>query len=178
MGSNAKRNAKQTLKLYITMNKIDNPLQDLIELNNRHKRIETKSALIDKVTDEVENRKKATFNRVSYLESKSIHIPTDIESFIAILLKMVEEREKLRNEWSDLCRKRGEMDKYTNGLEKIIVERGGYNLTTDEKQEIEVLIKHYDDISIKQENLLNRRIQIQEEEKNALSEIERILEGL
>jgi len=157
------------------MNKNDNPFQDLIELHNRNKRIEANTALIDKVSDEVEKKKKIIFEKVVDFENKSIQIPASIESFITILLEKVEERKKLRIEWGNLGDKRVEMDKYTNGSEKIIMERGGYNLNYEEKKEIEILIKQYEEISIKQENLLNKRIQIQEMEKTALNEIEKII---
>lgn len=153
----------------------ENPFQDLIDLHNRYVRIEAKTAQIDKDSEEVEKWKKSIFEKFVEIENKSIPIPSRTESYISVLLEKVELRKKIRNEWGIICSKRVEMDKYSQGLEKILIERGGYNPNFAEKQEIELLIKQYEEISIKQESLLKRRIQIQEEEKSALAEIEKII---
>ena len=161
------------------MIKNDNPFQDLIDLYYRYeKSIKVKTALIDKTSEDVEKRKKMIFEMVTDFERKSIHIPDCIDGFIQILVEKVEERKQIRNNWGSLGDKRVEMDKYCEGLEKMLIERGEYKPTTYEKQEIELLIKQYEEISIKQESILINRIEIQEEEITALNEIDRILAAI
>ena len=156
----------------------ENPLQDLIELNNRYERIENKSKLIDISSDEIENRKKIVFEKSNVLENNGKQIPLEVYSFVTILLEKIEERKKMKDDWKNLCKKRVILDDYTNSLEKSIFKNGYTKLNNKEIQTIELLVTQFESISIKQENLLNKRIQVQEEEDSALLAIEKILSHL
>jgi len=153
------------------MNTLDNPFQDLINLQVQLDKISEQGKEIQSKSDQVEHRKKNLYEKIVKLENKNIPIPAVMFDFLNKLMIEKDKRKELWIKWQKLEKKEKLINDYSESIGTQAFKNGVYKFSESQKNKIEILLAEYEIVISDKFNILTKRNDVLNEEIRLLEEI-------